>query len=65
MDVRSGEKDKTWFRGDRFLHINDKWFFMTRELTQEGPFVSRAEAERELMLYIRHINHFGFMRNPG
>ena len=64
MDVRSGENVKTWFRGDRFLHINDQWFFMTREQTQEGPFSSRQEAERELNYYIRHMNHFEVIRNP-
>ena len=58
MDVRQGEQKKTWYRGDRFLHINDKWFFMTRELTQEGPFRSREEAERELNYYIRQVNHY-------
>lgn len=58
MDVRIGEKNKTWFRSERFLHINDKWYFLTRELTQEGPFASRAEAERELNYYIGHMNHF-------
>jgi hypothetical protein len=62
MDVRLGEKNKTWFRGDRFLHINDKWFFMTREHTQEGPFSSRGEAERELNYYIRHMNHFSVIK---
>lgn len=63
MDVRNGEKNKTWFRGERFLHINDEWFFMTREQTQEGPFSSKQEAERELNYYIRQANHFSFLKN--
>lgn len=58
MDVRLGEKNKTWFRSDRILQINDRWFFLTREQTQEGPFASRQEAERELNYYIGHMNHF-------
>lgn len=56
MTVRSGENEKSWFRSDRFTHINDSWFFTTREMTEEGPFVSRQEAENALMLYIRHVN---------
>ncbi len=63
MDVRNGEKSKTWFRSDRFLHINDRWYFLTRELTQEGPFASRSEAERELTYYIRLMTHFAVLRN--
>lgn len=66
MAVRAGEKIKTWFRGDRFLCVNEKWFFITRELTQEGPFDSRGEAELELNLYIRHVNDDWYMQaQPG
>ncbi len=64
MDVRNGEKNKTWFRSERILHINDQWFFLTREQTQEGPFTSRTDAERELNYYIRQMNHFAVIRNP-
>jgi len=63
MTVRAGEKNKTWFRSDRFMFINDKWYFLTREETQVGPFDSRAEAERELTYYIRDINTFALIRN--
>lgn len=60
MAVRSGEQIKTWFRSDRFLCINERWFFITREFTQEGPFDNRKEAELELNLYIRHTNESWF-----
>lgn len=56
MVVRAGESNKNWFRSDRFMHVNNSWFFLTREMTQEGPFSSKFEAEKELNLYIRHIN---------
>lgn len=56
MHVRAGEENRQWFRSDRYLHVNDHWYFITRENTQEGPFNSRREAEQELTLYIRHIN---------
>lgn len=59
MTVRIGESEKTWFRSERIMHVNDQWFFTTREMTQEGPFYSKHEAEMELNLYIRHANdHF-------
>jgi len=57
MNVRVGENNKSWFRCDRIMHVNDKWFFVTREFSEEGPFISRHEAELVLMLYIRHVNN--------
>jgi len=56
MHVRTGEHEKTWFRCDRFIHSPDGWYFTTREATQEGPFYSHSEAERELDYYIRTQN---------
>ena len=52
---RQGEEDKQHFRSDRVIVMNGEYYFMTRENTQEGPFRSRDEAERELNLYIRHM----------
>ncbi len=54
--TRRGEEAKTHFRSDRVILLNGKFYFMTRENTQEGPFDTRLDAERELMLYIRHAN---------
>jgi len=56
MTVRPGEENKNWFRSERFMHVNDQWYFTTREMTEKGPFTSKQEAENELILYIRHIN---------
>lgn len=56
MTVRSGEKNKNWFRCQRLLHVNNAWVFITREHTEEGPFDSIEEAEIELMLYLRYVN---------
>ena len=59
MEVRQGESDKkVWFRSERLLQIDNGWYFLTRENTQEGPFGSRSEAERELIYYIRFKNQF-------
>lgn len=58
QEARKGEREaeKNHFRSDRIVVMNGRYFFMTRENTQEGPFDSRIEAERELNLYIRHIS---------
>jgi len=56
MTVRLGEADKGWFRSERYLHVNDLWYFTTREMTEEGPYMTKQDAEMELMLYIRHMN---------
>jgi len=56
MTVRIGETTKSWFRSERYLHVNDQWYFTTREMTEEGPYITKQEAEMELMLYIRHMN---------
>ncbi|WP_426414676.1 DUF6316 family protein [Aestuariirhabdus sp. LZHN29] len=56
MDYRAGEGDRTWFRSERFLCMNGNWFFITREGSQEGPYNSQVEAERDLCIYIRHQN---------
>ena len=53
---RVGEDEKTRYRSDRVIVMNGKYYFMTRENTQEGPFDKRLEAENELNLYIRHMN---------
>jgi hypothetical protein len=62
MASRDGEQDKTWFRSDRFFCEDGNWFFTTREGTVQGPFDSRADAEQELMLYLRdrrELENFG------
>lgn len=65
MSVRTGEANKNWFRSDRILHVNEHWFFVTRENTQEGPFHSRQEAENELLLYIRHMGDDFYQKAQG
>lgn len=42
---------------DRFVQMNGQWFYMTREGEERGPFDSRADAEGDLIDYIRHLNH--------
>jgi uncharacterized protein DUF6316 len=52
--LRKGESEsKPRFRESRFFHSLDKWYFITREGTVEGPFEHRAEAERMLETYLK------------
>ncbi len=62
MQVRVGESEKTWFRSDRFLRTANGWYFLTREQTQEGPYQSKAEAERELDYYIGYMSTWGELK---
>lgn len=43
---------KTWYRSERFMENNGRWFFVTREGTTQGPFDSRWDAEQMLEKYI-------------
>ena len=42
---------QTWFRSDRLVRENGKWFFLTREGTVEGPYDSELEANQHLETY--------------
>ncbi|MGP4842874.1 DUF6316 family protein [Marinobacter sp. 1Y8] len=53
MTVRHGERDKNWFRTQRFSYVNNEWYFETREGSIEGPFETPLEAELELNFYLR------------
>ena len=56
MDSRSSDDRRgTWFRTQRFFSEGSRWYFSTREQTIEGPFVSRNDAEQELMIYLRNM----------
>lgn len=55
MGKREGDDNKTFFNSDRFFNEGGKWFFTTREGQLMGPFVSRKDAEQELMLYLRNL----------
>jgi len=48
-------KAKTYFQVNRFVQINGEWFYTTREGDERGPFESKAEAEGDLIEYIRHL----------
>lgn len=48
--------DKRFFKMDRFYQMNAEWFYMTREGEEKGPFESKADAEGDLITYIRHMD---------
>ena len=45
-------KPSTHFRAGRFSVVNGLFYFSTRENTLEGPFLTRADAERESAAYV-------------
>jgi hypothetical protein len=45
-------ENRTFFRSDRMVLQNGKWYFTTREGVLQGPFADKAEAQRELSEYI-------------
>ncbi|MCP1622335.1 DUF6316 family protein [Pseudomonas nitroreducens] len=45
----------THYRSDRISSVNGQYFFSTREGTLEGPYFTRFDAEREVMLYITRM----------
>lgn len=54
MVRRAGEENRTtnFFRTERYVQINEHWYFMTRGGSQEGPYRNRLEAEESLQLFI-------------
>ena len=55
---KEDEKEKIYFRSDdRFVRVDDQWWFTTRDGDQ-GPYASREAAERALRLYIDGVQTF-------
>lgn len=55
--MRKDESEPTpRFRASRFFHSMDKWYFITREGTVEGPFEHRVEAEQTLENYLNGLD---------
>ncbi|SMF17196.1 hypothetical protein SAMN02745866_01124 [Alteromonadaceae bacterium Bs31] len=56
MQNRQGElKKKNWYRSDRYFRTDNKWYFVTREKWNIGPFHSRDEAERGVLRYLKAL----------
>jgi Domain of unknown function (DUF6316) len=52
MKRTSDPKDLNRFRSDRFFVVDGKWYFTTREGSNEGPFASSEEAVAALRQYL-------------
>jgi hypothetical protein len=52
---RKGESGPVPFRSGRLFSVGDKWYFATREGTDQGPFESKEDAEAELRLFLRDL----------
>lgn len=55
--VRHKEENKLWFRSDRFIIIDNKWYFTTRENRGVGPLNDRSDAVHGLGLFMECINN--------
>ncbi len=54
MGERTGDDGADHSQTERFYESNSKWYFKTREGEDQGPFMSRKEAESGLAAYVRH-----------
>ncbi len=52
---RAGEESALPFRSSRLFHVDNKWYFTTREGTIEGPYAQKFKAEEALQAYIAII----------
>ena len=51
---RAGDKEGVaHFQSDRFFTSDGQWYFATREVLDQGPFVSRRAAEKALDDYLK------------
>jgi pimeloyl-ACP methyl ester carboxylesterase len=55
LSRRAGEFGRSFFRSKRFYSREGKWFFDTRESTEEGPFNSLNEAKEYLWSIIPSV----------
>ena len=54
--LRKGETEpRRRHRENRFFRAIDKWYYLTREGTVEGPFDRRPEAEKNLRAYLKTV----------
>ena len=46
-------RQSTWYRSDRMIEQDGKWYFQTREGNIEGPYNTRLEAANALDVFIQ------------
>ncbi|MGI1678858.1 MAG: DUF6316 family protein [Cellvibrionaceae bacterium] len=55
MQCREKESVKSWFRSDRFFTIENRWYFITREGQNVGPFESINHARTGVNLFLNSV----------
>ena len=43
---RLGEKEVQPYRSGRFYSVSNSWFFSVRETTDQGPYLTKLDAEK-------------------
>ena len=57
--MRSGDNTKlAFFRAKRFFNIESQWYFSTREVCDQGPYMTEELAQAELAAYLRWCKKF-------
>ena len=51
------EEESVHFQNNRFVQQNGEWYYMTRDGEERGPFVDKADAEGDLILYMRECHN--------
>jgi hypothetical protein len=65
MKRKSDPGPYTKYRPHRFFKDGGKWYFHTREGTEEGPIEYREEAEERMLDYIRIVNSGFYVESSG
>ncbi len=53
--VRNGERQKSWFRSERYFQADGAWFIATREGVDVGPFQSEQETRKHAARLITRL----------
>jgi hypothetical protein len=49
------QNEKMYFQVDRFIQQNGEWFYMTREGDEQGPFLTKDDAQDDLFIMLMTI----------
>lgn len=55
MQRKTDAPEAVHFQANRIHNLNGKWYFLTREGDNIGPFESKRQAEKSLALYISGV----------
>jgi len=49
------QNEKMYFQVNRFIQQNGEWFYMTREGNEQGPFLTKDDAQDDLFIMLMTI----------